>query len=215
MIESHEQKNDPLQPEDYSGIKSHNTNDWNPKDRRHRMSKLQKQIAWRRQKVAELDAVDMLQQEIADTLHVGVGTINSDLQWLREEARKNIQSYTQERLPAMFEKSLLGLTQIIRESWKSAANCKYERNKVMFMKLAEESMIARMDLASSADVIEKTAAFVARRQKILKQLQEDEWDETQSSDELPVPDSANSPIADEEPPEQNETAIEVYGGDNK
>jgi Trp operon repressor len=53
----------------------------------------QRQIEWRRAKVLELSSQGDSQREIADTIHVGIGTINRDMAYLRSEARKNQVSH--------------------------------------------------------------------------------------------------------------------------
>jgi hypothetical protein len=50
------------------------------------------------------------QPEIATILRVGLGTINRDLSFLRQEAKANIKKYIDERLPEEYEKCLVGLT---------------------------------------------------------------------------------------------------------
>ena len=46
-----------------------------------------RQIEWRRAKVLELSSQGHSQREIADTIHVGIGTINRDMAYLRNEAQ--------------------------------------------------------------------------------------------------------------------------------
>jgi hypothetical protein len=116
----------------------------------------QRQIAWRRGKVAELDAQGYTQHAIADIMKVAVSTINSDLQWLRQRAAESIKSYTQEKLPHLFDRSLLGLTQVLNEAWKTSNSTKYERNRILALSLVKDTITARLDLASNADIIDKT-----------------------------------------------------------
>jgi len=80
--------------------------------------------------------------------------------WLREKAKERIKTYTESTLPHLFDKSLLGLTQILREATK------FERNRILSLQLAKECISARMDLASNSDVIDKTALFVTKTQGI-------------------------------------------------
>ena len=50
-----------------------------------------RQIEWRRAKVLELSSQGHTQREIADTIHVGIGTINRDMGYLRNEAQENLR----------------------------------------------------------------------------------------------------------------------------
>jgi hypothetical protein len=165
-------------------------------DHRRKISSIQRQIAWRRGKVAEYDAKGFTQQNIADELKVSIATVNSDLVWLRQKAAESIKTYTQDRLPSLFEASIKGLTQILREAWLTSGVTKYERNKILSLQLAKECIAARMDLASNADVIDKTALFVTRKRKALEALEADE----EEYEELPTPVDSERPemIGDEE-----------------
>jgi DNA-directed RNA polymerase specialized sigma24 family protein len=68
-------------------------------------------IDWRRSKVQELSSQGHSQREIAQILLVSSGTVNSDLSYLRQQAKSNIRRYIDERLPEEYEKSLVGLQQ--------------------------------------------------------------------------------------------------------
>jgi late competence protein required for DNA uptake (superfamily II DNA/RNA helicase) len=60
-------------------------------------TKLEKQIQWRRSKVAELDSQGHSQPEMASILQVSIGTVNRDLSYLRQQAKHNIRRYIDER----------------------------------------------------------------------------------------------------------------------
>ena len=79
----------------------------------------QTQIEWRRSKVAELGSQGHSQPEISRILQVSIGTVNRDIQYLRQQARENIKKYIHERLPEEYEKCLVGLNAITKEAWKS------------------------------------------------------------------------------------------------
>jgi len=58
----------------------------------------QQQIQWRRDKVQELSSKEHSQREIAGFLKIGIGTVNRDLVYLRQQAKENIKRYVDERL---------------------------------------------------------------------------------------------------------------------
>jgi Trp operon repressor len=59
----------------------------------------QQSIQWRRDKVQELSSQGNSQREISKILQVGIGTVNRDLSYLRQQAKSNIRRYIDERLP--------------------------------------------------------------------------------------------------------------------
>ena len=80
----------------------------------------QQSIQWRRDKVQELSSQGNSQRDIAKILRVGIGTINRDLTYLRQQAKHTIRRYIDERLPEEYEKCLVGITAILREAWTTS-----------------------------------------------------------------------------------------------
>lgn len=76
-------------------------------------------LGWRRDKVQELSSKGHSQREIASILQIGLGSVNRDLSYLRNQAKNNIIKYIDERLPEEYEKCLVGLNSIVKESVKS------------------------------------------------------------------------------------------------
>ena len=111
----------------------------------------QRQIGWRRSKVAELDSQGHSQPEISRILQVSIGTVNRDLSILRQQAKANIKKYIDERLlPEEYEKCLVGLTAITKEAW----NTEDKREKIQALSLAKECYSMKMDLLTNATVVD-------------------------------------------------------------
>lgn len=124
-------------------------------------TRLERQIEWRRSKVAELDSQGRSQPEIAKILEVSIGTVNGDLAYLRQQAKHNIRKYIDERLPHEYEKSLLGLTLIQREAWATAQSTEDPREKIQALSLAKECYAMKMELLTNATVVDDAIKFVA------------------------------------------------------
>jgi hypothetical protein len=91
--------------------------DLNGKNGNGRSLKYEKEnIELRRGKVLELDADGFSQHDIATRLNCSVGLINSDLQYIRAQAKENIRLYIEDKLPEEYNKCLVGLNSTIRES---------------------------------------------------------------------------------------------------
>jgi hypothetical protein len=83
---------------------------------------MEQQVQWRRDKVQELCSKGYSQREISHTLQIGLATVNIDISYLRDQSKTNIKRYIDERLPEEYEKCLVGLDAITKESWKTAAD---------------------------------------------------------------------------------------------
>lgn len=109
----------------------------------------------------ELDSQGHTQSEIAQRLQVSVGTVNSDLSHLREQAKYKIGKYIDEKLPHEYEKCLIGLNLIQREAWNTAQSTQEPREKVQALSLAKECYGMKLDLLTNATVVDDAIKFVA------------------------------------------------------
>jgi predicted transcriptional regulator len=79
-------------------------------------------LQWRRSKVLELSSERRNQTQIAKVLQVSPATINSDMQYLRQQAKENIRKYIDEKLPLEYQKCLAGLDAILCRTWDQSQN---------------------------------------------------------------------------------------------
>jgi hypothetical protein len=123
-------------------------------------SRVERQIEWRRNKVAELDSQSRSQTEIANILHVSVGTINNDISYLREQAKYNIRKYIDEKLPYEYERCVIGLNEIIKEAWDTA-NTEDRKTKIQALSLAKDAYAMKLELLTNATVVDDAIRFIA------------------------------------------------------
>jgi predicted transcriptional regulator len=84
---------------------------------------------WRRRQVFELSSKGQSQTEIARMLQISESTISRDLDHLRQQSKHNIRRYIDERLPEEYEKCLVGLNAITKESWDTANQTEDKKRK--------------------------------------------------------------------------------------
>src|SRR5918912_2982684 len=123
------------------------------------------QVEWRRAKVLELLSKGDSQSEIARILQVDLSIISRDVYFLRQQAKSNIKRYIDERLPEEYEKCLVGLTAITKEAWNTAANTEDKREKIQALSLAKECYSMKLDLLTSATVVDDAIRFVSQNDK--------------------------------------------------
>ena len=80
------------------------------------LSTKMERLQWRRNKVLELSSQGRSQPEIATILQVGLGTISRDIQYLREQARENLKTHINDRLPEEYQSFIAGLKQVLKLS---------------------------------------------------------------------------------------------------
>src|ERR671931_415716 len=123
------------------------------------------QVEWRRNKVLELLSKGDSQSEIAKILQVDLSIINRDVYFLRQQAKKNIKRYIDERLPEEYEKCLVGLNAITREAWNTAQSTEDKREKIQALSLAKDCYSMKLDLLTNATVVDDAIRFVAHKSK--------------------------------------------------
>jgi hypothetical protein len=121
----------------------------------------QQQITWRRSQVLELSSKGYSQSDIARVLQVDRSVICRDISYLNQQSKQNIQSYIDKKLPNEYEKCLVGLTSILRESWDMSQRPDIDRReKIQALSLAKECYTTKLDLLTNATVIGDAVKFV-------------------------------------------------------
>jgi hypothetical protein len=95
-------------------------------------------------------------KERSQTLQVGLATVNRNVSYLRNQAKNNIKRYIDETLPEEYEKCLVGLNTITRETSNTAHNTEDGREKIQALSLAKECYSPKLDLLTNATVVDDT-----------------------------------------------------------
>jgi len=132
-------------------------------------SKVEQRLQWRRDKVKELSVKGHNQRQIASILKVGLASVNEDLQYLRQQAKQNITKYINDYLPAEYENCLDGLNNILTEAWQMSLSGE-KRERMQALALAKECYAMKLDLLSSATVIDRAVKFVENHRSLGRDL---------------------------------------------
>jgi len=171
----------------------------------------------RRDIVQELSSQGSSQREISKILQVGIGTVNRDLSYLRQQAKENIRRYIDERLPEEYEKCLVGLTAILREAWGTSQQTEDRREKIQALSLAKECYSMKLDLLTNATVVDDAIRFVASESEKSKDKDKEKQvksafssSDISNDDENKEPhDEKSDKVAGEEKQEQEKVEITV------
>lgn len=117
-------------------------------------------MQWRRAKVMELSSQGNNQTAISKILQVGIGTVNRDLSILRQQSRASIQQYN-ERLPHEYDKCMIALTEILKQSFDISHEPDIERReKIQVLSLIKEVISAKLDLLTNCTVVDDVVKFI-------------------------------------------------------
>lgn len=142
----------------------------------HLSRKVEQRLQWRRDKVREYSIKGLTQRDIASILQVPLTDVNRDLKYMRQQAKKNIQHFVDEYLPAEYENCLDGLNNILMESWNTAASAELQndiRSKLQALALAKECYTRKLELLSSGTMVQRAVDFINRYRDTVTRPQSD------------------------------------------
>jgi hypothetical protein len=139
------------------------------------------QMMWRRNQVLEFASKGYTHGDIAKILHVDRSVISRDITYLNQQAKENVQKYIDVKLPAEYEKCIMGLTSILKESWDMAQQQDIERpEKIQALSLAKECYTTKLELLTNSTILQSAIKFVAEKQGQLHNNSKNDNDDRQS-----------------------------------
>jgi hypothetical protein len=132
--------------------------DQQQQQQRHRE---QDQIEWRRSQVLELSSQGQTERQIATVLQVGKTTVHKDLTYLSRQAKENIKTHIQDKLPEEYQKCMVGINQVLNITWsivnKSVVD---DKTRLQALALINDCNRYKMDLTTNGVVITDAIKFV-------------------------------------------------------
>ncbi len=93
--------------------------------------------------------------------------------FLRQQAKRNIRKYIDERLPQEYEKCLVGLNSIVKEAWGTSQQAQDRREKIQALSLAKECYAMKLELLTNATVVGDAIRFVTGHGKSIAMVSSD------------------------------------------
>jgi len=126
-------------------------------------SKKAQLFQYRREMIQDLASKGHSERQIAVKLQMSQPTVHRDLSVLRQKAKRNITRYIDEELPNEFHNCLRGLNMILQQAWKMSLDEKADRKeKITAMILVKDCYQMKLDLLSSATVVDRAVKFVEK-----------------------------------------------------
>ena len=127
-----------------------------------RVTKYQRQIEWRREKVPELASDGYGVREIARLLEISHPTVSRDMQWLRYQAKEQIRKYIDEQVPLEYHKTLTGLQNIIKSMSDIISKSSDNREIMQASGMKIQALNMKMELVSNANLVHEAIDLVER-----------------------------------------------------
>ena len=117
-------------------------------------------IELRRGKVLELLAKGHSQTEIAKTLNVSNALISLDIQYLKERAKKELETHLSDRLPFEYYRAMTGINNVLKRVSKISDSAVDNKTKMECLKLQMELYKSLVSMATDGGIIEKAMKMV-------------------------------------------------------
>lgn len=140
-------------------------------------------LEWRRSRVLEMVSKGSTLTEIAKIVGYDVSTISRDLSFIEQQAQHNIRNYVDHKLPLEYEKCLMGINEIMRESWIAAKESSNPVEKRQWLVLAKDCYSMKLELLTNATVIDEAIEFVKQKKALHIDEKEKEIDIQGSTEE--------------------------------
>jgi hypothetical protein len=118
-------------------------------------------IEWRRSQVLELSSQGQTERQIATVLQVGKTTVHKDLAYLSRQAKENLKTHIQDKLPEEYQKCMVGINQVLNMAWsivnKSVVD---DKTRLQALALINDCNKYKMDLTTNGVVITDAIKYV-------------------------------------------------------
>jgi Ran GTPase-activating protein (RanGAP) involved in mRNA processing and transport len=117
-------------------------------------------IEWRRNTVLSKLAKGWSQAEIAKELQLHPSTISLDVQFLKEQAQRDLQTHVQERLPLEYARAMTGMNNVLKRASEILDQATDNKVKLEAMKLLMDLYKSVMSLATNGGIVERAMKIV-------------------------------------------------------
>jgi predicted transcriptional regulator len=123
-------------------------------------------IELRRNKVLELVATGLQQNEIAAQLGVSTATISLDMQFHKETARSRLQEHI-ERIPEQYQICKVGFNLVLRKAWELYNNAESMLDKRQSLMLISDTYDKLKNLSTEEKTLEEAVEWITKKKEQL------------------------------------------------
>jgi DNA-binding transcriptional regulator LsrR (DeoR family) len=134
-------------------------------------SEVKQQLEWRRAQVLELASEGYTQREIAGKLQVDLAAVNRDIQFLRQQAKENLQTHIHEVVPEEYQKCMVGMRRNLKQTLEIAETAADPRTKLQARAIANDCYKYIMDLTTNGAIVTDAIKYVTQKTEQVNTLQ--------------------------------------------
>ena len=173
-------------------------------DFQHQKKFTKSAIQWRRDMVVSYMSKGWSQADIAKKLEIHPSTISLDVQYLKEQSKKELETHLGERLPFEYSRAMTGINTVLKRVSEILDSATDNKTKMEALKLQMELYKSIMSLATDGGIVERAMKMV----KILEPLpgeeipSESQEDKEQKDDDEDIIEESDEVSTEEDPPKE-------------
>src|ERR671911_2480292 len=117
-------------------------------------------IQWRRDMVLSKLVKGYSQADIAKELQLHPSTISLNVQYLKEQAKKELETHLSDRLPFEYARAMTGINNVLKRVSKISDSAVDNKTKMECLKLQMELYKSLVSMATDGGIIEKAMKMV-------------------------------------------------------
>ena len=127
----------------------------------------QQELEWRRSQVPQYSSQGYSIREIAQKLQIAKSSINRDIQFLKQQARNNLQNHIHEVVPMEFERCMLGMKLSLKQILEIAKSAADPKTKLQAHAIAIDVYKNIMDLTTNGVIVNDALRIIQSRINVL------------------------------------------------
>jgi hypothetical protein len=117
-------------------------------------------IQWRRDMVFSKLVRGWSQAEIARDLQIHPSTISLDVQYLKEQSKKELETHLSDRLPFEYSRAMTGINSVLKRASDILDESKDNKTRMEAMRLLMDLWKSVMSLATDGGIVERVMRMV-------------------------------------------------------
>src|ERR687898_2563993 len=117
-------------------------------------------IQWRRSRVLSYMSKGWSQSDIAKELSLHPSTISLDVQWLKEQSKKELETHLSDRLPFEYARAMTGINTVLKRVSDISDSATDNKTKMECLKLQMDLYRSLMSLATDGGIVERAMKTV-------------------------------------------------------
>ena len=155
-------------------------------------------IQWRRSQVLSKLVKGWSQADIARELKIHPSTISLDVQFLKEQSKKELETHLSDRLPFEYSKAMEGINNVLKRVSEISDSAADNKTKMECLKLQMELYKSLVSMATDGGIIEKAMKMV----KIISPLPVEDIPAKSQEDKEQQQQEEDDASTEEDPPKE-------------